>query len=116
MAVSLRLLKLGEGGFVSCAHSILNLGRPIAEIYDALLLRRRGDSFDIVTRNAVAKAEKWVRDAERNCGVNLDRSKAALSRIRDAVERKDLYDGIVAYDEFKTVVYEDVGDWAGRVG
>lgn len=101
--------------FVSCAQSIMNLGRPIAEIHDALLLRRR-ETFDIVTRNAVAKADKWVKDAERNCGMNLDRSKTAIGGIKDAVERKDLPDGIIAYEEFKTAVYVDVGDWARESG
>ncbi|MBA7670616.1 hypothetical protein ES703_78762 [subsurface metagenome] len=58
------------------------------------------------------KAEKWVKDAERNCGMNLDRSRAALDEIKDAVRRKDLPDGIRTYEEFKTFVYQDVGGWA----
>ncbi len=98
--------------FVSCATSILNLGRPIAEIWDTLLLSRREDTFGIHTKSAVEKAEKWVKDAERNCGMNLDRSRVTLSKIKDAVRRKDLPDGIRTYEEFKTSVYQDVGGWA----
>lgn len=96
---------------VSCAMSILNLGRPIAEIHDVLILRRH-ETFDLATTNAVTKAEKWTKDAGRNCGINLDRSKTAIGRIKDAVERHDLPDAIRIYEEFKTAVYVEVGDWA----
>lgn len=101
----IHLVKTGKQpiDFVSCATSILNLGRPIAEIYDTIFL----------THRQVEKSEKWVRDAERNCGMNLNRSREALNKMKDAVRRKDLPDGIIAYDEFKDAVYRDVRDWAG---
>lgn len=119
MAINLRLLKLGEGGFVSCAQSVLNLGRPIEDILDGLsswASERDIEGAHIGTKSAVGKAEKWMRDAERNCGMNLDRSKKELYDIMDAVDKKDPLLGFLAYDRFKAAVYEDVGDWAREVG